>query len=120
LVNGDFAGSTAAASLLVKLTVPEYPVNVLPELSIAVTVKLKDVPVVAEAGALTPKCIAPVATLIELLTPVSVALDVSVAVMVWLPGVLNVAENVPWPAESIALDGNKAWASVLVKRTVPE
>ena len=52
--------------------------------------------------------------------PVIEALTVSVAVMVWLPTVFNVAEKVPVPLVSVELAGSAAWASVLVKCTVPE
>jgi hypothetical protein len=44
---------------------------------------------------------------------------VSVAVMVWLPAVLSVAENVPAPLVNVELAGSEAAASVLVKWTVP-
>ena len=50
-VSVEFAGRTALVSVLVKCTVPEYVVTVLLEASSAVTVKLKAVPAVAEAGA---------------------------------------------------------------------
>ena len=43
-------GSTAAESLEVMATVPEYPVAVLPLASCAVTVKLKGEPAVVDAG----------------------------------------------------------------------
>ena len=54
-VSIEFAGRRALASVLVKCTIPEYAVTVLFEASSAVTVKLKSVPAVAEAGAVTEK-----------------------------------------------------------------
>jgi hypothetical protein len=59
-------------------------------------------------------------TLIALETPVTEGLAASVAVMVWLPRVFNVAENVPVPFASVESTGSVAWPSVLVKCTVPE
>ena len=57
-VSVALAGSTAWPSLLVKCTVPAYPVAVLLEASSAVTVMLNAVPAVAFAGAVTLKCVA--------------------------------------------------------------
>jgi hypothetical protein len=57
-VSVESAGKTAAPSLLVKCTVPVYPVAVAFDASKAVTVTLKDVPAVAVAGAETVKCVA--------------------------------------------------------------
>ena len=54
-VSVEFAGKTAWLSVLVKCTVPEYGVTVLFDASSAVIVKLKAVPAVAEAGAVTEK-----------------------------------------------------------------
>jgi hypothetical protein len=59
-------------------------------------------------------------TLIEFEVPVIEAVAVSVAVMVWGPAVFRVTEKVPVPFASIELAGSTAWASVLVKCTVPE
>jgi hypothetical protein len=73
-----------------------------------VTVTLKAVPTMAIAGAVTEKREGPAATLIELVAPVIIFLTMSVAVMVWLPTVLNVAENVPWPPTSVELTGKAA------------
>src|SRR5437763_261190 len=71
---------------------------VLLNASWAVTVNVKPVPAVAEAGAATVKCVAAAAlTRIVLLVPVIELLLVSVAVIVWLPAVLSVALNVPVP-----------------------
>jgi hypothetical protein len=80
----------------------------LPEPSTAVTVTLKAVPTMAVAGAVTEKLEGPAATLIELVAPVIIVLTMSVAVMVWLPTVLNVAEKVPWPPVSVELAGKAA------------
>jgi hypothetical protein len=55
LVNVAFAGNTAWPSLLVKCTVPLYPVAVRLDASNAVTVNVNAVPAVAEAGADTVK-----------------------------------------------------------------
>ena len=52
------AGKIAEGSLLVKCTVPVYPVAVLLALSCAVTVKLKGTPLMAVAGAVTAKWVA--------------------------------------------------------------
>jgi hypothetical protein len=59
-VSVEFAGRTAFPSLLVKCTVPAYPVAVALDASSAVTVKLIGVPGVAFAGAVTEKCVAAV------------------------------------------------------------
>jgi hypothetical protein len=53
-------GSTAAPSVLVKFTVPAYPVAVAFDAVKAVTVKLNAVPAVAAPGAETEKCVAAV------------------------------------------------------------
>ena len=53
------------------------------------------------------------------LLPVAKLLAVSVAVIVWLPAVFNVALNVPTPPVNVALAGRAAAASLLVKCTVP-
>ena len=88
--------------------------------SSAVTVRLKALPAVAEAGALTVKCVAAAAdTVIVPLVPVIELVTVSVAVMVWLPPVASVALNVPVPLLSVELAGNTAEPSLLVKCTVP-
>jgi hypothetical protein len=57
-VSVEFAGKTAAPSLLVKCTVPVYPVAVVFVAVSAVTVKLNAVPAVAVVGAVTEKCVA--------------------------------------------------------------
>ena len=56
--SAEFAGNTAAPSLLVKCAVPVYPVAVAFEAVNAVTVRLNMVPAVAVAGAITEKCVA--------------------------------------------------------------
>src|SRR5438034_1285222 len=76
-------GRTAWPSLLVKWTVRVSPVCVLLIWSWAVTVKLKALPAVAVAGALTVKWVAVAAlTLMALLVPVMLLVTVSVAVSV--------------------------------------
>ncbi len=52
--------------------------------------------------------------------PVIWPFTVSVAVMVRLPAVFRVAENVFVPLVSVEFAGSVAAESVLVKRTVPE
>src|SRR5215469_9011145 len=59
-------------------------------------------------------------TLMALDTPVIDAVTVSVAEMVMLPVVLSVAEKDLVPFVNVELDGSTAWASVLVKCTIPE
>lgn len=59
-------------------------------------------------------------TVIPLEVPVMEAVKVSVAVMVWLPKVFRVAENVPVPLVRAEFAGSEAWTSVLVKCTIPE
>jgi hypothetical protein len=72
-----------------------------PELSSEVTLKVKVVPAVTVEGVLTANVAAAATeTLIELVTPLIVVLLMSVAVMVWLPGVSNVTEIVPVPPAS--------------------
>src|SRR5437588_779084 len=84
LASGELAGRTAWPSVLVKWTVPMYPVAVLLFWSWAVTVKLNDTPAVAVAGALMLKCTARTLTvrvtvLLRLLTgPASIAWKVMV------------------------------------------
>ena len=57
-VSVEFGGKTAFPSVLVKWTVPVYPVAVAFDASSAVTVILNAVPAVAAAGAVTEKCVA--------------------------------------------------------------
>ena len=84
----------------------------------AVTVKLIAVPAVALPGAETTKWVVTASTSIAPLVPVN-AVDVSVAVIDWLPGVLRVALNVPWPFVNVASAGSDAAPSLLVKWIVP-
>ena len=51
--------------------------------------------------------------------PVRPAFDGSAAVSVSVPGVLNVALNVPAPWVRVESAGRLAWPSLLVKWTVP-
>jgi hypothetical protein len=95
-VSVEFAGSIACVSLLVKWTVPVYPVTTAFEASSAVTVTLNAVPDVAVPGAVTEKCVAVpdpivVVTLAELF-PIfgSVELPATVAVFVKLPATVGV------------------------------
>src|SRR5947199_207804 len=69
-VNVPFAGSVAAGSLLVKWTVPVYPVAVFSNVSSALTVKLNVAPAVALAGELTAKWVAAAGLTATLAVPV--------------------------------------------------
>src|SRR3954463_5126245 len=71
------------------------------------------------ADEVTPVVVLALATLIAPLVPVIAALAVSVAVIVWLPAVFNVALKVPAPLVRVLLAGSVAAPSVLVKWTVP-
>jgi hypothetical protein len=85
-------------------------------------VKVKAVPAVAVAGALTMKWVAVVPaplTVMVLLVPMMLAVTVSVAVSVWGPAVCRVALKVPVPAVKVLLAGRLAVPSLLVKWTVP-
>ena len=53
------------------------------------------------------------------LIPVMLPEALSVAVIVWLPAVFNVAPKLPVPFVSVLLAGRVAAPSVLVKWTVP-
>jgi hypothetical protein len=87
-----------------------------PAWSSAVTVKLNDVPAVAEDGAETEKCVAgPALTTIPPLVPVIDGSAVSVPIRCCVPGVFKVAWNEPVPAVSVALAGNVEAPSVEVK-----
>src|SRR4051812_27194705 len=91
LDNVELAGSTACPSLLVKCTVPLYPVATLPNGSSAVTPALNDNPAVTNPGALTEKCDAAAAeTLMLLDVPVRLPRTASVALIVCAPAVTNV------------------------------
>src|SRR5262249_58446304 len=120
LVRVASAGRIEAPSLLVKCTVPVYPVAVLLNTSRAVTVKLNAAPAVAVAGALTVKCVAaPPETAIPVEVPAIDGVAVSVAVSVWLPPVLNVADNVLTPFVRVEAVGRLAAPSLELKCTVP-
>ncbi len=71
--------------------------------------KLNALPAVALAGALTVKCVADAAaTAMALLVPVMALVTVSVAVIVWLPAVSNVAPKLPVPFVRVLLAGRTA------------
>ncbi len=121
LTRVEAPGSTAAPSVLVKATVSAKLVTVLPYASCAVTAKLKATLLVALAGALTSSLeTAAGLTVMAPVVPASDEVTVSVAVIVWLPAVLRVAEKLPTPLARVEFAGNAAAASVLVKCTVPE
>ena len=82
----------------------------------AVTVKLKAVPAVAEEGAETEKWVAaPALTAMLPEVPVMEEFPVSVAVMVWLAAIFNVALKVPVPPVNVEFAGSTAVPSVLAK-----
>ena len=90
-------------------------------LSSAVTVKLNDCTSVTADGAVIKKWVAgpaAVDTTISALVPVVAVVDVSVAVIVWLPGVFKVALKVSVPFVKVESIGRLAAASVLVKWSV--
>ena len=62
---------------------------------------------------------AAVLTFIDFEVPVIVAVTVSVTVIVWLPTFFSAAGNSAVPFVSVEFPGRVAWASVLVKCTVP-
>jgi len=72
------------------------------------------------AGVETVKCVAAAGVTVIGMEPVIEAATVSVPVIVWVPAVLRVAENVPVPLVKVELAGRVAAGSVEVKRTVPE
>ena len=79
------------------------------------TVKLNAEPAVADAGALTVKCVAAAGlTLMLFDVPVIDDATVSVAVIVCEPAVLSVALKVPTPLLSVELTGSVAAPSVEV------
>jgi hypothetical protein len=119
-ISGELGGSTAWPSVLVKPTVPEYSGKVWPNPSTAVTVKLKEVPVLAKEVASTRNRATPSLTLIGSVVPLILELATSVAVMVWLPAVPRDTVNVPIPLTSAAEPGNPNAGSVLDKLTIPE
>ena len=89
-------------------------------MSRAVTVNLAGVPVVAVDGAETLKWVAGFVTVTVEDVPVIEELTVSVAVIVRLPAVAKVTENMPVPDVNVEFAGSAAAASELVKCTVPE
>jgi len=94
-------------------------VTTLPKASAAFTATLKAAPAVEEVGIeVTESCAAdPAATETEPDPPT--ACTVSLAVMVWLPAVLNVTWTVVVPFVRVALAGSTACGSLLVNETVP-
>jgi len=83
-------------------------------------VKLNALPVVAEAGAETVKWVAaPALTVMEFDVPVIEAFSASVPVMIRLPAVASVADNVLVPFVNVVFAGNVAAPSLEVKCTTP-
>jgi hypothetical protein len=93
---------------------------VFPKESNAATVKLNAVPVLAVETAVETANLDAGAGPTGIALEVPVSKSVPVAVTVWLPAVFSVTEPVPAPLAIVALAGNTAWASELVKCTVPE
>ena len=82
--------------------------------------KLNEAFCASEPGAVTLKWVAAAGlTVIVPDVPVIEEVTVSVAVIVWVPAVFSVTENVPAPLVSVELAGNVATPSLLVKCTVP-
>ena len=118
LVRVAEAGSPAAESLEEMETVPVYPVAVLPDESLAVTVKLKAVPATAEVGT-------------EVRASEDAELEVTVmlvevmerapsdAVRVLVPTVFNLTAKEPTPLARVAAFGRVAAESFEVMATVP-
>jgi acyl-CoA hydrolase len=82
--------------------------------------KLKAVPAVAVIGAVTVNLAAISETLIAFVTPVTVGLAISVAVMVWTPAESSVAVNVPMLPANFESAGKSPRTELVVKCTVPE
>ena len=118
LVRVAEAGSPAAESLEVMETVPVYPVAVLPDASLAVTVKLKAVPATAEAGTEARARVA--AELEETVMLVEVMeRDPSDAVRDLVPTVFNLTAKEPTPFARVAAFGRVAAESLEEMATVP-
>jgi hypothetical protein len=98
------------------LTAPVVPSEKCP---VAVNCCVKPADTVAVGGATVMDCKTAVTT-IGPEVPVIVEVTVSVAVIVWLPVVFRVTENVPVPLPKPVLGGKTACPSVLVKCSVPE
>ena len=78
--------------------------------------KLNAVPPLADDGGETVRCVAgALETTIEFEVPIIDEVTVSVAVIVRLPAVLSVAENVPTPLVKVESAGRTANPSLLVK-----
>jgi hypothetical protein len=88
--------------------------------SSAVTVKLNGVPVLAVEVAGETESLDAGAEPIGMELEVPVSKSVPVTVTVWGPAVFNVTDPVPVPFVIVELAGSTAWASELVKCTVPE
>src|SRR5437870_3323469 len=95
----ELAGSVAARSVLLKWIVPVYPVATLPQLSLAVTLKLPATPTAVGDGkpATITTLAGPGLTTMPFWLPVTEAFIVSVAVSDQVPAVLKVALKVPVP-----------------------
>ena len=89
------------------------------EASSAVTVRKNAVSAGSGVTALTTKCVAGPETAMPALVLVYAVVDVSAAVIDWLPLVFSVALNEPVPLVSVESVGRLAAPSELVKWTVP-
>jgi hypothetical protein len=84
----------------------------------------------AAASSVTPSPFAPnhstgnasarAPTLMKFELPVMEDVALSVAVIVWLPPVVRMAEKILVPDSNVESAGSCTWGSVLVKCTVPE
>jgi hypothetical protein len=86
-----------ALSVMVKETVPVYPLARLPYASLAWTVRLKAVPAEAVEGGLENERLLALAELMVMAVVPLIELEVSVALTVWLPEVTSVKLTVCVP-----------------------
>ena len=75
-------------------------------------------PAVALDGALTVKCVAAAALTVIAFEVPAYPVEISTALMVCVPAVFNVAENVPDPVRAASV-GSTACGSLLLKWIVP-
>jgi hypothetical protein len=97
-VSVALAGNAATPSLLVKCTVPAYPVAVAFDASSAVTVKSNAVPAVAFVGAVTEKCVAGPASAgapMQCTVPEAISLIVITEPIAFEPWLMAIAASLP-------------------------
>ena len=85
-------------SLLLKCTVPVYPVATVPSAAKAVTVAVWTVPAVVLLSPLRPSVAGGAELMVTVWLPVSAPLPVSAALTVWPPAVFSVTGNWCTPA----------------------